>query len=179
MVTGKITIGLGIDHSAETSTRIIIEEEETTTIEVATEITDPITGIIVGPMIETTTEMVVSTIIDQNIEGLTVTRGMVTEIRTAVDPETGIEIGEIRVAQEKVLNPGVVVDPIIEMRVGDKVEVIPEIETDLNQDPDHLLMSVQIGIDIGATDAMSMIILPENALMMFQVKIQMTLRGLF
>ena len=179
MVTGKITIGPGIDLIAETCTRIIIEEEETTTIEVVIEITDPIIGIIVGPVIETTTEMVVDTIIDQIIEGMTVTRGMVTEMRTVVDPERGIEIGEIAVAQGKVPNPGVVVDPKTEMRVGDRVEVMPETETDLNQDPDHLLMSVQTGIDVGAIKAMSMIISQENALTMLQVKIQMTQETLF
>ena len=108
--------------------------------EVAIEITDPIIGIIVGPMIETTTEMVVGTIIDQIIEGMTVTIGMVTEIRTVVDPDRGIEIGEIGVAQEKVPNPGVIVYPKTETRVGDRVEVMPEIETGLSQDPDHLLV---------------------------------------
>ena len=104
------------------------------------EITDPIIGIIVGPVIETITEMIVGTIIDQIIEGMTVTRGMVTDIRIVVDPETGIDIGEIGVAQEKVSNPGAVVDLKTEMKVGDRVKVMPEIETDLNQDPDHLLM---------------------------------------
>ena len=99
--------------------------------------TDPIIGIIVGPEIETTTEMAVSTIIEQIIEGTTVTRGMVIEIRTAVGLEKGIEEG---VAQEKVPNPGVAVDLKTEMRVGDRVEIILEIKADLNQDPDHLLM---------------------------------------
>ena len=104
------------------------------------ETADPIIKIIVGPEIGTTTEMVVDTIIDQIIEGMTVTRGIVTEIRTAVGLERGIEIGEIGVAQEKVPNPGVVVDLKAEIRVGDRVGVILEIETDLKQDPDHLLM---------------------------------------
>ena len=84
--------------------------------------------------------MVIGTTIDQIIEGMTVTRGMVTEIRTAVGLEKGIEIGEIGVAQEKVSNPGVVVDLKTEMRVGDRVGITQEIETDLNLDPDHLLM---------------------------------------
>ena len=104
----------------------------------ATEITGPIIGIAAGPKIETATEMVIGTIIDQIIEGKTVTRGMVTEIRTMVDPE--IEIGGIGVAPEKVPNPEVVVDPKTEMRVGDRVEVILEIGTGMNQDPDPLLM---------------------------------------
>ena len=59
----------------------------------AIETTDPITEIIVGPEIETTTEMVVGTIKDQIIEGITVTRGMVIEIRTTVGLEEGIEEG--------------------------------------------------------------------------------------
>ena len=140
MVTGKITMAPGIDPIAETGTRIIIEEEETTTIEVATEITGPIIGITVGPKIEITTEMVVGTIIDPCIEEMTVIKGMVTEIRTVVDPEREIEIEETGVAQEKVPIPGVVVDPKTEMRVGDRVGAMLEIETGLNQDPDHLLM---------------------------------------
>ena len=57
-------MGPETDHIAETSTRIIIEEDEITTIEVATEITGPIIGITVGPEIETTTEKVIGTIID-------------------------------------------------------------------------------------------------------------------
>ena len=179
MVTGKITIGLGIDLTAETGTRIIIDEEVTTIIEVAIETTGPIIGIIVDPMIEITTEMVVGTIIDQIIEGMTVTRGMVTEIRTTVALEKGIERGEIGVAQEKVCNPGVVVDLKAEMRIGDRLRVIPEMETDLNQDPDHLLVSVQIGIYVGAINAMSMIILQENALIMQQIEMQMTPEALF
>ena len=104
----------------------------------ATEITGPIIEITVGPEIETATEMVICTIIDQIIEGKTVTKGMVTEIRTVVDPEREIEIGGIGVAPEKVPNPQVVIDP--KMRVGDRVEVIPEIGTSLNHDPDPLLM---------------------------------------
>ena len=127
------------------------------------ETTDPIIQIIVGPEIETTTGMVVGITIDQIIEGMTVTRGMVIEIRTTVGLEEGIEEG---VAQEKVPNPEVEVDLKTEMRIGDRVETILEIETDLNQDPDDLVMSVQTEIDIGAIDAMSMIILQENAPMM-------------
>ena len=139
MVTGKITMGLENDYIAETSTKIIMEEEETTIIEVATEITGPIIGIAAGPEIETTTEMIMGTIIGQVTEGKTVTRGMVTEIRTAVDPEREIEIGRIAVALEKVPNPEVVLDPKTETRVGDRVETIPEIGTGLNQDPDLLV----------------------------------------
>ena len=99
--------------------------------------TDPIIGIIVGPETETATEMVVGVITDQIIEGMTVTRGMVIEIRTVVGLEKGIEEG---VAQEKVPNPGVVVDLKTKTRVGDRVGIILGIETDLNQDPGQLLV---------------------------------------
>ena len=117
MVTGKITIGLGIDLTVETGTRIIIEEKETTIIGMAIETTGPIIGIMVDPMIEISTEMAVGTIIDQIIKGMTVTRGMVIEIRIMVGLEKGVERGEIGVAQGKVPNPGVVVDLKAEMRI--------------------------------------------------------------
>ena len=133
--TDKITIGPEIGLIAESDTKIIIEEEETTTIEVVIETTDPIIGIIVGPEIETITEMAIGTIIDQIIKGMIVTRGMETEIRTTVglEKEKGIEIG---VVQEKVPNPEVAIGPKAEMIIGDRVEMIQE--TDLNQDPDQL-----------------------------------------
>ena len=76
-----------------------------------TEIIDPIIGITVGPERETTTEMVIGTTIDQIIEWKTVTKVMVTEIRTMADPGIEIEIGEIGVAPEKVLNLEAVIDP--------------------------------------------------------------------
>ena len=139
-VTGKITMDPEIDPTAETGTRIIIEEEETTTIEVATEITGPIIGITIGPKIETTMEMAIGTILGQITQEMTVIKGMVTEIRTAVDPGREIEIGEIGVTPEKVPNPGAVADPKTEMRLGDRVEIMSEIETGLNQDPNSLLM---------------------------------------
>ena len=110
---------------------------------------------------------------------MTVTRGLVTEIRTVVDPERGIEVRETGVAQEKVSNPGVVVDLKTDTRVEDRVKVMPEIETDLNHDPDPLLVKVQIEINVGAIDTMSMIILQENVLMMQQVEIQMMPKALF
>ena len=81
--------------------------------------------------------MAVDIITDHFIEGMRVTKGMVIEIRTMGGLEKGIQEG---VAQEKVPNPGVAVDLKTEMRVGDRVGKIPEIETDLNQDPDHLFM---------------------------------------
>ena len=116
MVTGKINIGLEADHIVETSTKIIIGEEGTTTIEVVTEIIGPIIGITVGPETETTTKMVIGTTIDQIIEGRTVGKGMVTEIRTEADPGIEIEIGEIGVVPGKFPSPKAVVDPKIDRR---------------------------------------------------------------
>ena len=133
-------MGLKTDHIVETGTKIIIEEEETTTIEMLTEFIDPIIGITVGPEIETTTEMVIGTTINQIIEGKTVTKGMVTEIRTTVDPGIEMDIGEIGVVPVKVPNPEAVVGLKIDMRIGDRAEMIPEIGTGLNQDIDPLLM---------------------------------------
>ena len=54
---------LGTDHIVETSTKIAIGEEETTTTELVTEITGLIIGITVGPEIETITEMATGIII--------------------------------------------------------------------------------------------------------------------
>ena len=131
-------MGLETDHIVEIGTKIIIGEEETTAIEVVTEIIGPIIGITVGPEIEKTTEMVTGTIIDQIIEGNTVTIGMVIETRNVADP--GIEIEGIGVAPEKVPNAEAVVDLKTDMRIGGRVEMIPEIGTGLNQDLDPLLM---------------------------------------
>ena len=104
----QIIIGPEIGLTAEIGTKIIIEEEETTTIEVVTETTDPIIGIIVGPETETITEMEIDTIIDQTIEGMIVTKGMEVEIRTTVGLEKGIEIG---VVIEKVPKTEVAISP--------------------------------------------------------------------
>ena len=82
--------------------------------------------------------MGIGTIIHQTTEGMTVTKGMETEIRTVVGLEKGIEIG---VAQEKVPNPEVEINLIrtrVEMIIGNKVEII--LETDLNQDQDQAPM---------------------------------------
>ena len=144
MVTDKITIGLEIGLIAETGTKIIIEEEETT-IEVLKETTVPITGIVVGLKRETITEMGIGTIIDPIIEGTIVTKGMETEIR---DYDRSRERDRERVVQEKVVvqgkvpNPEVAINLIIgirvEMIIGDKVEIIPE--TNLNQGQDQVPM---------------------------------------
>ena len=69
MVTDKITMVLETDHIVETGTKIAIGEEETTTTEVVIAIIGPIIGITVGPEIETVTEMVIDTTIDQITEG--------------------------------------------------------------------------------------------------------------
>ena len=137
MVTDRITMILETDHIVETGTKIVIGEEETSTIEVVTEITGLIIGITVGPEIETITEMVIGTIIDQIIEGKTVAKGIVTEFRTTTDP--GIEIGGIGVAPEKVPNLEAVVGPKTDMKIEGRVEMIPETGTGLNQDLDPLL----------------------------------------
>ena len=74
----------------------------------------------------------------QIIEGTPVTKGMETEIRTTVGLEKGIETG---VVQEKVPNPEVAINPIgirVEMKIGDKAEII--LETDLIQDQDQAPM---------------------------------------
>ena len=105
-----------------------------------TEIIGPIIGITVGPKIETNTEMVIGTAIDQVTEGKTVVKGMVIETRTMADPGIEIEIGGIGVAPEKVPNLEAVVDPKTDIKIGDRAEMIPEIGTGLNQDLDHLLM---------------------------------------
>ena len=118
--TDKIIIGPEIGFIAETSTKIIIEEEETT-IEMVIETTDPTTGIVVGPETETITEMEIGTIIDQIIEGMIVTRGMEMEIRITVGLEKGMEIG---VVLEEVPNPEVAINLRTEMIIGDRVEII-------------------------------------------------------
>ena len=66
---------------------------------------------------------------------MTVTKGIIIEIRTVVDLEKG---KEIEVIQDKAPNPGVAVYLKLEMLTGDRVEII--LETDLNQDPGHLLV---------------------------------------
>ena len=70
---------LKTDHIVETGTKKAIGEEETTTTQVVIGIIGPIIGITVGPRIETITEMVIHTTIDQITEGKTVTKGTVIE----------------------------------------------------------------------------------------------------
>ena len=130
---------LETDHKVETSTKITIGEEETTTTEVVIGIIGPIIGITVGPEIEKITEMVIDTAIDQSTEGKTVVKSMVIETRTMADSGIEIEIGGIGVAPEKVPNLEGVVDLRTDTEIEGTVEMIPEIGTDLNQDLDHLL----------------------------------------
>ena len=84
--------------------------------------------------------MAIGTIIGQIIEEMTVTKGMVTETRTMVDPGIEIGIGEVGVAPEKVPNPEAVVDPETDTNIGGRVEMIPETGTGLTQDLDPLLV---------------------------------------
>ena len=56
---------------------------------------------------------------------------MVIEIKIKADPGIEIEIGGVGVALEKAPNPGVVLE--IGMTIEGRVEMMPEIETDLNQ----------------------------------------------
>ena len=120
VATDKITIGLEIGLIAETSSKVIIEEEETT-IDMVIETTGPIIGIVVGPETETITDRGTGTILDPIIEEMTATRGMEIEIRTTVGLEKGIEIG---VVKEKVPNPEVAINLRVEMIIGDRVETI-------------------------------------------------------
>ena len=138
VVIDKITIGPEIGFIAGTTTKIIMEEEETTLVmEVVIETKDPITEIVVGLERETIIEVGIGTTIDQTTEGTIVTRGIVIEVqvRTTVGLEKGKETG---VVQEKVSNPEVEINTI-----GDRVEIILETETidlDLNQGQDQAPM---------------------------------------
>ena len=65
------------------------------------------------------------------------------------------------------------------MRIEDRVEMIPEIGTGLNQDLDPLLTQVLIEIEAGVIGAMNMTILQENVLMIQQIEIQVMPKALF
>ena len=125
-----------IDHIVKISIKIAIEEEETTVTEVAIEIIGPIIEITVGPEIGTATEMAIGTTIGQTTEEMIAMKGMVIEVKIAVD--LGTEIGGIEVAPWKVPNPGA--DPKTDTEVEGRVEMIPEIGTGLSLDLDPLLM---------------------------------------
>ena len=153
--------------------QITIEEGETITIEAITEVIDPITEITVGPEIGTATEMAVGIIIDQITEETMAIKGTVIEAKIVVD--LGTETEEIEVAPEKVLNLGVVHKT--GTKVEDTVEMIPGLGTDLNLDLDPHLVWVQIETEVDVIDAMSMITLPKNVLIVMpKVEISATLR---
>ena len=148
------------DHVVKIGIKIAIEEGEITVTDVTIEIIGPITEITVGPEIGTVTEMAIGTAIDQTTEGTIVIKGMVIEVKIAVD--LGIELGGIEVVPGKVPNPGVV--PKTDTKVEGRVEMMPEIGTGLSLDLDPLLMKVPRETEADVTGAMSMTTLPENVL---------------
>ena len=125
-----------IGHIVKIDTKITIEEGEIITTEVITEIIDPITEITVGPEIGMVTEMAIDITIDQITEGTMAIKDMVIEAKIMVD--LGTETEEIGVAPEKVLNLGAA--PKTDMKVEDRVEMIPGLGTDPNLDLDPLLL---------------------------------------
>ena len=129
-------MALDTDHIVEIGIKIAIEEEENIVTEVVMEIIGPITEITVDPEIETVTEVAIGITIDQITEGMIVIKGMIIEVKIAVD--LGIQIEGIGVALGKVPNPGVV--PKTDTKVEDIVETIPEIGTGLSLDVDPLLV---------------------------------------
>ena len=132
-----------------------------------TEIIGPIIGIAVGPKIGTVTEMVIGITIAQITEGKTVVKGMVIETRTTADPGIEIEIGGIGVAPEKAPNPEAVVDPKIDTKTEDRVEMMQEIG-DRSESRSRSSSHVSTNRDRSQVllGAMNMTILQENALMM-------------
>ena len=125
-----------IGHIVKIDVSITIEEGETITIEVITEVIYPITEITVGPEIGTVTEMAIDIIIDQITEEMMAIKDMVIETKIMVD--LGTETEEIGVASERVLNLGAASKK--GMKVEDRVEMIPEFGTNPNLDLDPLLM---------------------------------------
>ena len=76
---------LETDHIVETSTKTTIEEGEITIIEVVIEIIGPIIETTVDPEIRAVTEMITGIPIDQTTEGKIIIKGMIREIKIAVD----------------------------------------------------------------------------------------------
>ena len=95
------------------------------------EIIGPITETAVPPEIETVTEMIIGTTIDQITEGTIAIKDIAIETKITVD--LGTEMEEIEAAPGRVPNPGAVpkTDMMIEGKIG--------ITTDLSLDPDPLL----------------------------------------
>ena len=101
-------------------------EGEIITTEVITEIIDPVTEITVGPEIGMVTEMATDITIDQITEGMMAIKDMVIEAKITVDLRTETE--KIGVA------------PKTDMKVENRIEMIPGLRTDPNLDLDPLLM---------------------------------------
>ena len=133
-------MALETDHTVEIGTKTTTGEgeEEITVTEMVIEIIGAITEITVGPEIGAVTEMVTGIPIEQITEGKIVVKGMVIETKIVVDQGIEIEIRGIGVAPQKAPNPEAV--PKTDTRIEGKVEMIPEIETDLNLDLDPLLV---------------------------------------
>ena len=128
----------GIGHIVEIDIKTTLEEGKLTITEVVIEIIDSTIRIAVGLEIGTATEMVIGTTANQTTEGKTVVKDMVIEIKIEADPGIEIETGGIGVAPEKAPNLGAV--PKIGTTIEGRVEMMPEIETDLNQGLEPLLV---------------------------------------
>ena len=129
---------LETEYIVETGTNTIIGEEEITVIEVVIGITGPIIGITVVQERGTVTEMATGIPIDQVTGGKTVVKDMLIETKIVTDLGIETEMGEIGVAPGKALNLEAI--PKINTRTEGRVEMIPEIGTDLNLGLDPLLM---------------------------------------
>ena len=136
MVIDKTTMVPETDHIVEIGIKIAIGEGEITVTEVAIEIIDPITEITVGPEKETVIEMTIGRTIDQTTEGAIVIKGIVIEVKIAVDLET--ETGGIGIVPGTVPNPEAVRKTDTEEE--GRVEIILEKETGLSPGLDPLLM---------------------------------------
>ena len=136
MVIDKTTMVPETGHIVKIGIKIAIEEGEITVTEVEIEIIGPITEIIVGPEIGTVTEMTISTNIYQTTEGMIVIKGMVIEVKIAVD--LGTKTGGIGVVPGKASNLEAV--PKTDMKVEGRVEIILEIGTGPSLGLDPLLV---------------------------------------
>ena len=123
-------------HIVKIDIKTMLEEGETITTEVITEVIDLITEITVGPEIGTATEMAIDIIIDQITEEMMAIKDMVIGAKIMID--LGTETEEIGVAPEKVLN--LEAAPKTGMKAEDRVEMIPGLGTNPNLDLDLLLV---------------------------------------
>ena len=99
------------------------------------EIIGPITETAVGPEIETVTEMIIGTTIDQITEGTKAIKDMAIGTKIVVD--LGTEMEEIEAVPGRVPNPGTV--PKTDTKIEGKVGITAETETGLSLHPDPLL----------------------------------------